>query len=184
MSGILAGIRVLDLSRFIAAPFCTMLLADMGAEVIKIEKPKTGDISRQFKPYKNGETLYFTAFNRNKKGITIDLRSQDGKELLKGLIKKSDVLVQNFRPGVMDAMGFGYDEVKKVNPRLIMASISGFGQTGPYRERAGMDWVDTGDRRPDERNGYAGKRAFVIRNGDCRSSDGVVHRVCHRTCAA
>ena len=135
MSKILEGIRVLDLGRIISAPYCTMLMGDLGAEVIKVEKAGVGDDLRTM------ATFDYPAVNRNKKSVTIQFRSEDGKKLLRGLIEKSDVLVENFRPGTMDKMGFGYEEVKKINPRMIMASISGFGQTGPYRERAAFDSI-------------------------------------------
>jgi crotonobetainyl-CoA:carnitine CoA-transferase CaiB-like acyl-CoA transferase len=135
MKKILEGIRVLDMGRIISAPYCTMLMADMGAEVIKVEKEGAGDDMRTMAPFD------FPAMNRNKKSVTIQFRSEEGKELLRGLIGKSDVIVENFRPGTMEKMGFGYEEVKKINPGIIMASISGFGQTGPYRERAAFDSI-------------------------------------------
>lgn len=139
--GILKGIRVLDLGRFISCPFCGMLLADMGADVIKIERVGAGEDGRRLGPYKDGVSVYVTAFNRNKRGITINFRSDEGKEIFRNLIKQSDVLIENFRPGTMEAMGFGYDEVRRINPKMIMASISGFGQKGRYRGRAAFDGI-------------------------------------------
>ncbi len=141
MEGILNGIRVLDFGRFISAPFCGMLLADMGAEVIKIERVGAGEDGRRLGPYKNGISVYVTAFNRNKKGITINFRSDEGKELLAELIKQSDVIIENFRPGTMTKMGFDYETCKKLNPRIIMSSISGFGQEGRYRNKAAFDGI-------------------------------------------
>jgi len=141
MSEPLNGIRVLDLSRFVAGPFCCMLLADMGAEVIKVEKRGRGDDARELGPYANGVSLYFTQYNRNKKSITLDFRSKKGQELLRSLITKSDVLVENFRPGTLDAMGLTNETLEKLNPGLIVTSISGFGQTGPYRNRAAFDCI-------------------------------------------
>ena len=133
----LLGMRVLDLSRVLAGPFCTMLLADMGAEVIKLEIPERGDDSRQFPPFKDGESLYYVNLNRGKRSITLNLKHEEGRRIFMELVKLSDVLIENFRPGTMDRLGVGYEVLKEVNPRLIFASISGFGQTGPYRTRPG-----------------------------------------------
>ncbi len=135
MKKILEGVRVLDLGRIISAPYCAMLLADMGAEVIKVEKAGVGDDMRTMSEFD------FPTVNRNKKCVTIQFRSEEGKQLLRELIKKSDILLENFRPGTMEKMGFSYEEVKKINPRIIMASISGYGQTGPYRNRAAFDSI-------------------------------------------
>ncbi len=137
----LEGIRVVDLGRFVSAPFCGMLLADMGAEVIKVEKPGRGEDARSIGPFKNGQTLYVPTFNRNKKGVTIQTRSKEGMDLLKELISKSDVLIENYRPGTVKKMGISYDDLKEINPRLIMASISGFGQTGPDALKPAFDPV-------------------------------------------
>ena len=141
MEGILKGIRVLDLGRFISAPFCGMLLADMGAEVIKIERVGVGEDGRRLGPYKDGISVYVTAFNRNKKGITINFRTDEGKELFRKLIAESDVIIENFRPGTMEKMGFDYETCKKINPRIIMSSISGFGQHGRYSHKAAFDGI-------------------------------------------
>ena len=138
----LEGIKVLDLSRALAGPYCTMMLADMGAEVIKLEMPGTGDDSRSWgPPFVEGESAYFMSVNRNKKSITVNMKSELSKEIVTKLIKQSDVLVENFRPGAMDRLGFGYDAVKKMNPGIIYSSISGFGQDGPYRMLPGFDQV-------------------------------------------
>lgn len=132
---ILEGVRVLDLGRIISAPYCAQLLADMGAEVIKVEKAGKGDDMRTTAEFD------YPSMNRNKKSVTIQFRAEEGKELLRKLIEKSDVLIENFRPGTMEKMGFGYGAVKAINPRIIMASISGFGQTGPYSQRAAFDSI-------------------------------------------
>jgi crotonobetainyl-CoA:carnitine CoA-transferase CaiB-like acyl-CoA transferase len=139
-SPVLAGIRVLDLGRHIAAPFCAQMLGDMGAEVIKVESLH-GDDTRGEEPRFDGSSLYFMNYNRNKKSIAVDLRSEPGKEVLTRLIERSDVLIQNFRPGVMEAMGFPYSRMATLNPRLIYLSISGFGAKGPYADRAAFDEV-------------------------------------------
>jgi CoA:oxalate CoA-transferase len=129
--GALAGLKVLDLSRFIAGPHCAMLLADLGAEVTKIERPRGGDDVRAFAPTVEGESLYFMVFNRNKQSVTLNFRDARGQELLRKLIARADVLIENFRPGTMEQMGCGWEALHALNPRLIMARISGYGQTGP-----------------------------------------------------
>jgi crotonobetainyl-CoA:carnitine CoA-transferase CaiB-like acyl-CoA transferase len=136
----LDGIRVLDLSRFISGPHCTMLLADMGAEVIKVESPK-GELTRRFPPQVGDDSMFYMVLNRNKKGITLDLWSDAGKETLRELIDRCDVLVENFRPGVMAAMGFSYAEVQAINPSIVMVSVSGFGQDGPWARRGCFDAI-------------------------------------------
>lgn len=136
----LEGIRVLDLGHFVAGPFSGMLLADMGAEVIRIEKVG-GDTERSFLPYKDGKSMFVSIYARNKKCITVNFRDQQGKELLYRLIEKSDVIISNYRAGVMEKMGLGYDKVKQVNPRIIMGSISGFGQKSTYSMRPAFDGV-------------------------------------------
>ncbi len=138
----LEGIRVLELTQIMAGPFCSMLLADLGAEVIKIENPRGGDDSRRMAPpYYNGESAAFVAVNRNKYGIALDIRTPQGSDLLWRLIETADVLVENFRPGTMTRLGFGYEQVHAQQPRLIYCSISGFGHTGPYADRGGFDLV-------------------------------------------
>ena len=145
-SGPLDGITVLDLSRVLSGPYCTMQLADMGARVIKIERPGTGDDTRAWgPPFQNGESAYFLSINRNKESLTLDFKHPDGRRLLDELIARADVLVENFRPGTLDAMGLGYDALRAKHPRLIYTSISGFGHTGPLRERAGYDAVLQGE---------------------------------------
>ena len=139
MAGALEGIRVLDMGRVISAPMCSMILADMGAEVIKVEQPGAGDDCRAFTPVKNGESAYFAHFNRGKKGITLNLKT--GKDVFLRMIPQVDILVENFRPGVMKKLGLGYEELRALNPGLIYASISGFGQNGPDSQRAGYDTI-------------------------------------------
>lgn len=131
----LSGIKVVDLSRIIAGPFCTMQLGDMGAEVIKVENPNKGDDLRSLPPFMNGESAYFLLNNRNKESMTLELKKTQGKEILMKLLKEADVLIQNFRPGVMDKLGFSYEKVSAINPRIIYCSISGYGDsnnTGAY----------------------------------------------------
>jgi len=137
----LLDIRVLDMSRVLAGPFTGMLLADLGAEVIKLEIPSKGDDSKQFPPFIKGESMYYVNLNRGKKSITINLKSEEGKKIFKELVKECDVLLENFRPSTMERLGLGYEELKRINPRLIYAAISGFGQMGPYRNRPGYDII-------------------------------------------
>lgn len=139
--GILKGVRVIDLTRYVSGPFCGVLLADMGAEVIKLEKPGTGEVSRRVAPHHEGVSLFFPPYNRNKKSVSADLRTPEGIELAKRLIEKSDVVLNNFRAGTMEKMGLGYDELKRINPGIIVVSITGFGQTGPMRDRLAFDGI-------------------------------------------
>lgn len=141
MYRILNGIRVLDLSRYISGPSCCRILADMGAEVIKIEKAGHGDEGRHCGPFLNGSSLYFSAYNRNKKSITVDFRSEKGKHVLRQMIETCDVIVENFKAGTMAAMGFGYEKIKEINPRAILVSITGFGQSGPDSARPAYDQI-------------------------------------------
>jgi CoA:oxalate CoA-transferase len=143
--GVLQGIRILDLTRALAGPYCTMMLGDMGAEVIKIESPDGGDDSRAWAPpYIAKESAYFLSCNRNKKSLTLNLRSEGAKKILRELVQVSDVLVENFRPGVMKKMEFPYETVQKINPRLIYCSISGFGNKGPDAQKPGFDLIAQG----------------------------------------
>ena len=139
--GPLAGLKVIDLTQVLSGPFATMWLATMGAEVIKIENPRSPDVTRGYPPLRNGASAYFPTVNHNKKCITLNLKAPEGKELLKELIRDADVLVENFRPGVMDRLGVGYEVLKAINPRLIYASISGYGTYGPYKDRPGYDVI-------------------------------------------
>lgn len=139
--GALSQIRILDLSRVLAGPFCGMLLADMGAEVVKIEVPGKGDDSRALPPFINGESAYYMNLNRNKLGMTLDLKSPEGKAIFLDLVKEADIVIENFRPGVMDKLGLGYEVMKAANPRIVYGSVSGFGGYGPYSKRAGYDII-------------------------------------------
>lgn len=135
----LTGIKVLDLTRALAGPFCTMILSDLGAEVVKVEIPHYGDDARQYGPFKNEQGLYFLNLNREKKSITLNLKTNEGKQILKDLVKEFDILVENYRPGTMEKLGVGYDVLKKINPRLIYAASSGFGHTGPDSKKPAYD---------------------------------------------
>lgn len=137
----LAGVVVLDLTQFLSGPFCTMLLSDLGAEVIKVERP---DRPKASGPYLNGERTYDLSVNRGKKSITFNLKNEWDKSLFLKLVEKADVLVENFKPGTMDKMGLGYGVIKEINPSIIYASISGFGHTGPYANRGALDMVIQG----------------------------------------
>jgi crotonobetainyl-CoA:carnitine CoA-transferase CaiB-like acyl-CoA transferase len=138
----LANIRILDLTLIMAGPYCTLILADLGAEVIKIEKPGSGDGARGVPPYFfEGESAYFIAMNRNKQSMTLDLKTGKGREIFYELAKNSDVVIDNFRPGVVKKLGVDYDTLKKINPRIICCSISGYGQTGPLNDRPAFDLI-------------------------------------------
>jgi crotonobetainyl-CoA:carnitine CoA-transferase CaiB-like acyl-CoA transferase len=142
----LDDLLIVDLSRILSGPVCTMLLADMGAEVVKIEPPPLGDDSRQWgPPFIGGISTYFLSVNRNKKSLGLNLKAEDGRRILWKLIERADVLIENFRPGVLDKLGFGYEAVRKVNPRTVYCSVSGFGHTGPYRDRPGYDVIAQGE---------------------------------------
>ncbi|HEX9496369.1 MAG TPA: CoA transferase [Candidatus Limnocylindria bacterium] len=140
----LDGVRVLELTNFMAGPFCGMLLADLGADVIKVENPKGGDFTRNAAPFIDGESSGFLAVNRNKRSIAIDLKADRGKEIFLELVKRSDVVIENLRPGTLDDLGIGYSVLSTVNPRIILSSASGFGQTGPYKDRAALDLIVQG----------------------------------------
>jgi len=142
MSLPLSGVRILDLTLIMAGPYCTLILGDLGAEVIKIEKPGIGESSREMPPhFFEGQSAYFIAMNRNKKSMTLDLKSEAGKRIFYDLARKSDVVIDNFRPGVVKKLGVDFDTLKTMNPRIICCSISGYGQTGPFRDRPAFDLV-------------------------------------------
>ncbi|MFN2278652.1 MAG: CaiB/BaiF CoA transferase family protein [Candidatus Promineifilaceae bacterium] len=141
MTSSLAGLRVLDLTRVLVGPYTTMILADLGAEVIKVEFPGIGDDARHYPPHVNGESAYFMSLNRNKRSMTLNLKSEAGKLVFLDLVQKVDVLVENFRPGTMERLGLGYETLKEHNSGLIYAAASGFGQTGPYSGRPAYDGV-------------------------------------------
>ena len=137
----LEGIRVVDLTRILSGPFCSMVLADMGAEVIKIEDPRAGDPVRAQGELRDGFSYYFATFNRNKRSLTLDLRKEEGKEVLRDLIRRADVVVNNYRPGVMDKMGFGRAALKALRPDIISCHVTGFGLDGPYKDRPSFDFI-------------------------------------------
>ena len=141
MSGPLTGLRIVDLTRILAGPFATMILSDMGAEVIKVERPEGGDLSRGTGPFIQGESYYFVSVNRGKQSVTLNLAHPDGQQALKDIAAECDVLVENFVPGAMEGFGLSYDDLQKLNPRLVYCSISGFGQTGPYAQRPALDII-------------------------------------------
>ena len=139
--GPLSGVTVLDFSRVLAGPYCTMVLADLGARVIKVEKIGTGDDTRAFGPFVEGESAYFMCFNRGKESIVLDIKSPRDRALLERLLDEADVVVENFRPGVMDRLGYGAERLAKTHPHIVYASISGFGHTGPFSDLPGYDMV-------------------------------------------
>ena len=141
-TGPLAGIRVLDLTRVLAGPYCTMFLGDLGAEVVKVEQPGVGDDTRGWgPPFAGGESAYFLCINRNKKSLTVDLKSPEGISLVRQLAERADVLIENFRPGAMERLGLGDDQLRGANPKLIYASLSGFGADGPMADVPGYDLI-------------------------------------------
>jgi glutaryl-CoA transferase len=146
MAGALDGIRVLDLSRVLAGPYCTMQLGDMGAEVIKIEQPGSGDDTRRWgPPWTGGESAYYLCANRNKKSVTLNLKDERARDILRELARQSDIVVENFKVGALDRMGIGYEALSAVKPQLIWCSITGYGQDGPYADHAGYDFVAQGE---------------------------------------
>jgi crotonobetainyl-CoA:carnitine CoA-transferase CaiB-like acyl-CoA transferase len=140
--GVLSGIRVVDFTRVVAGPYCTMLLGDLGAEVIKIEQPGKGDDTRSWgPPFVGGESAYFLSVNRNKKSVCLDLNNEDDLKVVHRLVAESDVVIENFRSGIMERFGLGYEDWRERHPRLIYCSISGYGRSGPYKDRAGYDVI-------------------------------------------
>jgi CoA:oxalate CoA-transferase len=140
-TGSLSGLLVIDLTRVLAGPYCTMLLADLGARVIKVENPNGGDDSRRFTPFFQQQSAYFMSLNRGKESIALDLKNDADRALLWRMIRRADVLVENFRPGTLERLGFGYERLKVENPRLIYAATSGFGQTGPWSRKPAYDII-------------------------------------------
>ncbi len=139
--GPFAGVVVIDLTRVLAGPFCTMMLAELGARVIKVENPTGGDDARHFDPFIHGESAYFASLNRGKESIALDLKDAGDRETFLALFRRGDVLVENFRPGTMERLGLGFDQLQQISPRLICASVSGFGQTGPWRHKPAYDMI-------------------------------------------
>src|SRR5262245_33909031 len=142
--GPLSGITIIDLSRILAGPYCTLLLAELGARVIKVEPPGQGDDARQYGPFKNGKSTYFASVNRGKEPIALDLKSPDGREIFERLLDKADALVENFRPGTMEKLGYGWENLHLRYPRLVYAAASGFGHSGPYSHHPSYDMVVQG----------------------------------------
>lgn len=140
----LQDLKVLDLTRVVAGPYAGSILGDFGAQVLKIEIPGRGDDARAYGPYENGESMYYANLNRNKKGITLNLKSDKGKEIFLKLVEDADILLENYRPGVMDKLGIGYEKLHEINPGLIYGTLSGFGSYGPYSQRPGYDIVSQG----------------------------------------
>jgi formyl-CoA transferase len=141
----LEGIKVLDLSRVLAGPYCTMMLGDLGADVIKVERPGEGDETREWgPPDAAGESAYYLCVNRNKRGITVDLKAPEGREIIKKLAARSDIIIENYKVGTLARLGLGYEDIKKINPGIIYCSITGFGQYGPYKDRPGYDFIIQG----------------------------------------
>ena len=140
----LQDLKVLDLTRVVAGPYAGSILGDFGASVLKIEVPGRGDDARGYGPYEIGESMYYANLNRNKKGITLNLKTDAGKEIFLKLVRDADVLLENYRPGVMDKLGLGYEVLHAINPRLIYGALSGFGSYGPYSQRPGYDIVSQG----------------------------------------
>ena len=151
----LAGVRVVDLTRVLAGPFCAMALGDMGAEVIKVEEPGKGDDTRGWPPFAGGEATYFLSVNRSKKSLTLNLKAPEGQDVLRRLLAVADVVIENFRPGTMDRLGFGYEALRKQNPRLIYCAISGFGESGPEAHRPGYDLIVQGESGVMDLTGFA-----------------------------
>lgn len=141
MTGPLEGVKAIEVCQVMSGPFCGLLLADMGADVIKVERPGGDDSRKMAPPWINGESAAFLAINRNKRGIGVNLKTEEGRQILRKLAAQSDILIENFRPGVMESLGLGFESLAGINPSLIYCSISGFGQTGPYRSRGGFDLV-------------------------------------------
>ena len=164
----LSGIRVVDLTRVVAGPFCTMMLGDMGAEVLKIEEPKHGDDTRAWAPFIDGTGSFFLALNRSKKSVALDLKTPDGADALRRLIETADVLIENFRPGSLAELGFDYAAVSAMNPRLIYCSISGYGQTGPSSQLPGYDAVLQGEAGIMDMTGIPRRRAHARRRRNHR----------------
>ena len=151
-TGALSGVTVIDLTRVLAGPYCTLVLGDLGADVIKIERPGSGDDTRKFAPpfvadnegIETTESAYFMSANRNKRSVEIDLTSKAGQNIIRKLVLEADVLVENFKTGNLSKYGLGYDDLKELNPKLVYCSITGFGQTGPYAKRPGYDFLIQG----------------------------------------
>ncbi|MBC8247835.1 MAG: CoA transferase, partial [Deltaproteobacteria bacterium] len=141
----LSDVTVLDLSRILAGPYCSMMLGDLGADVIKVERPGVGDDTRGWGPPEaGGEAAYYLCTNRNKRSLTVDIKAPEGREILRKLAKQSDILIENFKVGTLEKIGLGFEDLKKINPGIVYCSVTGFGQTGPYKDKPGYDFVIQG----------------------------------------
>ena len=169
MPGSLEGLKVVDLTSHLSGPYCAMVLADQGADVIKVERTGVGDDARNMPPFVNGESAPFMLWNRNKRSVELDLKTDDGLRQCVELLSGADVFIENFKPGVAERLGLGYEQLKAKNPGLIYCSISGYGQTGPYRERGGFDLIMQGLSGLIAVNGPARRRGvpFANRNFRC-----------------
>ena len=141
MAAALESIKVVDLTRTLAGPFCTMMLGDMGADIIKIEEPQRGDETRSWTPFWNGESTQFVSFNRNKRSLSLNLREEEGLEIVRKLAADADVMIESFRAGALERMGLGYEAISSINPGIVYCSISGYGRTGPMAEKPGYDLI-------------------------------------------
>ena len=170
----LEGVRVLDLTQIMAGPYCAMTLGDMGADVIKVEKPNGGDDTRRMgPPFIGGESAAFLGINRNKRSVVVDMRTDGGREIVQELARRSDILIQNFRPGSLERMGLGYEQVREINPAIIYCTISGFGLTGPYARRGGFDLVAQGMSGLMSVNGHPGAPPTKVGAPICDLNAGV-----------
>ena len=186
MSGPIKGIKVLELAQIMAGPTCGLMLADLGADVIKIEKIPGGDDTRRFLPPDvNGEAAAFMMMNRNKRGMTLDLKKKEGVEVFKRLVKNADVVVENYRKGTLERLGIGYEELKKINPRIILCEISGYGRTGPYADKGGFDLIarhewtyerDWGKQRQTSDESRSASNRYYCRNFSSNGSVGCTSR--------
>ncbi|KVQ63031.1 CaiB/BaiF CoA transferase family protein [Burkholderia territorii] len=158
----LAGVKVLDLTQHLSGPYCTMILGDLGADVIKIEKPRDGDDQRKLGPFINGESAPFMIINRNKKSVTLNLKLEQGRKLFLDLAREADVIVENFRPGIVKSLGIDYDAIREINPGIVYCSISGYGQTGPARHKGGFDIMAQGMTGMMDMNSLSGQRPSKI----------------------
>jgi CoA:oxalate CoA-transferase len=159
---LLSGVTIVDLSRVLAGPYCTMILAQLGARVIKVEIPKTGDDARAFGPFLNGRSLYFASINCNKESIALNLKAAEDRRLFESLLAKADVLVENYRPGTMEKLGYGWETLRERFPKLIYGAVSGFGDSGPYSKRAAYDMVVQGLGGIISLTGYPGGRPVRV----------------------
>jgi crotonobetainyl-CoA:carnitine CoA-transferase CaiB-like acyl-CoA transferase len=185
--GSLSNLKVLDFSTLLPGPFATMMLADMGAEVLRIESPARPDLTRELPPFLDGVSSKHATLNRNKRAITLDLKNSHAVELVKKMLAEYDILIEQFRPGVMDRLGLGYEQLKQVNPSLIYCAITGYGQTGPYRDRAGHDnnylsvsGVNGYSGRPGELPPIMGTQVADIACGSLHGVVGILAAVNHR----